>query len=228
VSREWRRRGGGEQLAEHAGGADVVEQVVGLAALADRAGLAVGPVEVGDVEAQDLLGAGGRSWQLMLGMQRIADVLQPRSAPHDPTTAADPAATPSGYGSPTPVELLADLAYRGRLVVGAAHQAGGCYAARCTGRRLRPAGRTGPVPAHGRGWRRGSGARRAWYPWWPEHPSRGRVWQACRVSCDRRGARLHVDQPGDGSVMSHRIGVAHVIRRTRRQNTSASSTASLF
>ncbi len=58
-----------------------------------------------------------------MGMQRIAGVLDPDPPPHDPATAADPAATPSGHGSPTPVELLADLAYRGQLVVQAAHQA---------------------------------------------------------------------------------------------------------
>jgi hypothetical protein len=63
------------------------------------------------------------AWQLMMGMQRIAEVLNPDPPPYDPATAANPAATPSGYGSPTPVELLADLAYRGQLVVGAAHQA---------------------------------------------------------------------------------------------------------
>ena len=47
-----------QQLAEQAGGADVVHQDVGLAALAGDGCPAVGPVEVLDVEAQDLLGAG--------------------------------------------------------------------------------------------------------------------------------------------------------------------------
>ena len=56
-------------------------------------------------------------------MQRIAAVLDPDPPPYDPATAADPAAVPSGNGPPTAVELLADLAYRGQLVVGAAHQA---------------------------------------------------------------------------------------------------------
>src|SRR6266498_936849 len=38
-----------EELAEHPGGADVVEQLVGLAAFADRAGAAVGAVKVAHV-----------------------------------------------------------------------------------------------------------------------------------------------------------------------------------